>query len=177
MLFDDEIFNQFENEKLKAQVKRLAHFGAYCELEYSPLHLVSEMEIDIGGVHALLDFYKVFNGGYIFDVDIFKAMGAGMGLYNLFTDDDDDDDELCLTDTDDEDFKEEHGLPENYLCFAKSGTGSFYCVDKSKETCSIYEWDCDDGEVIEVWSDFADWLRNVIDLAEIDIEDGLVKPR
>ena len=63
------------------------------------------------------------------------------------------------------------------MCFAKADNGSLYCVDKDKDTCSIYEWDEDDCEVINVWDDFADWLKNVIDIAEIDIEDGLVKPR
>ena len=177
MLITDGIINKFDNEELKAQIKRLAHYGAYCELELSNQYLTSEMELDISGIHALLDFYKVFDGGHIFDVEIFKAMGSGMGLFELLLGDDDEDEKTCLTDADDEDFREEHGLPENYLAFAKSETGSYYCVDKEKETKSIYEWDEDEGEVIEVWDNIADWLRNIIDIAEIDIEDGFVKPR
>lgn len=176
MLIEDRIINKFEDEELKLQIIRLSRYGAYCELAMSNAYLTAEMELDISGVHALIDFYKVFDGGHIFDVDIFKAMGSGMGLFELLAGDDEDE-TLCLTDTDDEDFRDEHGLPENYLAFAKSGTGSFYCVDKEKETKSIYEWDEDEGEVIEVWDNFAEWLGNVIDIAEIDIEDGLLKPR
>lgn len=177
MLITDEIINSFDNQELREQIKRLAHYGAYCQLARSNTVNLYDLTSNVKGIDALVDFYKVFDGGYIFDTDIFKALGSGVGLFNLFVDEDDEDDSYSVTDADGEDFREEYGIPENYVCFAKSSTGSFYCVDKTKFTKSIYEWDVELGEVIEVWDSFAKWLKNEIDIAEIDIEDGLTKPR
>ncbi|MBQ4099139.1 MAG: SMI1/KNR4 family protein [Clostridia bacterium] len=181
MLITDDIINSFEDEELRFQILRLSRYGAYCELTRNNTMNFYDLMLNVKGVDAIHDFYKVFDGGHIFDTDIFKSLGSGVGLFNLMVDDDDDEDEddesFTVTDADDDDFRERFGIPENYVCFAKSSTGNFYCVDKKKFTTSIYEWDVELGEVIEVWTNFAQWLKNEIDLAEIDIEDGNLRPR
>lgn len=145
-----------DNDRIKMLLKKIEGYKEYSllaspsALEYKRFREMFEFAPD-----EIRSWYKINNGGLLFDTAIFSTMlfddENGVGVISLSR--------MNYTET-----KEMLGMSADMCPFAAASFGDMYCFynNGSKE---IVQWSLTEGRVVARWGSFSIWLNQEINAA------------
>ena len=167
MKFTKADIDNCKDEELKQALGRLYEYKDYCKLHPGNSETLLKTEQAIGSMpNQLKEWLTIFNGGLLFDIDMFSVKDEYSELSYPLT----------FEDINSQEFKTENDIDPSVVCFAMTNYGDYYCYLKDQSDECIYQWDAEECDVVIKWSSFSELLNEIIDFSITLIEEELLSP-
>ncbi len=164
----DRMAEAFSDDLMQENIARLKTFELYHCLLDATEATAEKTRAVIGTAGGAYDkWIQYCDGGLLFDTVILSSRGYDRDLDLEFD---------TLADYNTQEVCRDCGLPAGYVIFAVRSYGDLICLRTDAEDARVYHWSLDDGDFVEAWADFENWLTEEIDTGIQLIADECLDP-
>ena len=163
----DSLLDQCNDFSLKVLLKKISVYQEYFHLMHADQDSYADfLQIAPKIPEQVKSWYRLFNGGYLFDTAFLSTERADWGVPIKL---------VSFSLVNDPETRKDMELPAGYTVFAIASFGDVYCFANNGSN-EIVQWSLQEHAIVGKWANFALWLSQEIGTAIELIGEDVLTP-